>query len=192
MWHGHAKIRALWCLSTEGNGFGDEHPVRGTICSLGYLVCTVPSIWELVESRHWCLWPNLTQVHEQESGLRKSMLNAASTVNGCSVTVDKSKTKGSSRSQQQTHTNGQPDLVPPETKPRGLEYYKALCEKKNQTIQQLKNSFIAGNRRFEAISVVVQTLYKQVCSFPFVLSIILSYTDGFIHHLDMKPLWRLQ
>ncbi|MCJ8734125.1 hypothetical protein PDJAM_G00231680 [Pangasius djambal] len=75
--------------------------------------------------------------------------------------VDKSKAKGSSRSQQQGHNNGQPDLVPPETKPRGLEYYKALCEKKNQTIQQLKNSFIASNRRFEAIAVVVQTLYLQ-------------------------------
>ncbi|XP_026773508.3 microtubule-associated tumor suppressor 1 homolog A isoform X1 [Pangasianodon hypophthalmus] len=75
--------------------------------------------------------------------------------------VDKSKAKGSSRSQQQGHTNGQPDLVPPETKPRGLDYYKALCEKKNQTIQQLKNSFIASNRRFEAIAVVVQNLYLQ-------------------------------
>ncbi|XP_060783849.1 microtubule-associated tumor suppressor 1 homolog A isoform X3 [Neoarius graeffei] len=75
--------------------------------------------------------------------------------------VDKNKAKGSSRSQQQGHTNGHPDLVPPETKPQGLEYYKALCEKKNQTIQQLKNSFIASNRRFEAITVVVQTLSRQ-------------------------------
>ncbi|KAK3535916.1 hypothetical protein QTP70_021214 [Hemibagrus guttatus] len=77
------------------------------------------------------------------------------------VSVDKSKAKGSSRSQQQGHTNGHPDLVPPETKPRGLEYYKSLCEKKSQTIQQLKNNFIASNRRFEAIAVVVQTLYIQ-------------------------------
>lgn len=75
--------------------------------------------------------------------------------------VDKSKAKGSSRSQQQGHTSSHPDLVLPETKLRGLEYYKALCEKKNQTIQQLKNSFIASNRRFEAIAVVVQTLYVQ-------------------------------
>ncbi|XP_047658334.1 microtubule-associated tumor suppressor 1 homolog A isoform X2 [Tachysurus fulvidraco] len=78
-----------------------------------------------------------------------------------SVSVDKTKAKGSSRSQQQEHANGHPDLVPPETKPRGLEYYKALCEKKNQTIQQLKNSLIASNRRFEAFAVVVQTLYIQ-------------------------------
>ncbi|GAA6096515.1 microtubule-associated tumor suppressor 1 homolog A isoform X6 [Tachysurus ichikawai] len=75
--------------------------------------------------------------------------------------VDKTKAKGSSRSQQQEHANGHPDLVPPETKPRGLEYYKALCEKKNQTIQQLKNSLVASNRRFEAFAVVVQTLYIQ-------------------------------
>ncbi|XP_060741694.1 microtubule-associated tumor suppressor 1 homolog A isoform X2 [Tachysurus vachellii] len=78
-----------------------------------------------------------------------------------SVSVDKTKAKGSSRSQQQEHANGHPDLVPPETKPQGLEYYKALCEKKNQTIQQLKNSLIASNRRFEAFAVVVQTLYIQ-------------------------------
>ncbi|KAF5896461.1 microtubule-associated tumor suppressor 1 isoform X1, partial [Clarias magur] len=75
--------------------------------------------------------------------------------------VDKSKAKGSSRSHQQASANSHPDLVPPETKPRGLEYYKALCEKKNQTIQQLKNSLIASNRRFEAIAVVLQTFYKQ-------------------------------
>ncbi|KAI5630117.1 microtubule-associated tumor suppressor 1-like A isoform X2, partial [Silurus asotus] len=77
------------------------------------------------------------------------------------VPVDKSKTKKSSPSQQQAQTNGHPDLVPPETKPRGLKYYKALCEKKNQTIQQLKKSFSASNRRFEAIAVVVQTLSTQ-------------------------------
>ncbi|XP_053361317.1 microtubule-associated tumor suppressor 1 homolog A isoform X2 [Clarias gariepinus] len=75
--------------------------------------------------------------------------------------VDKSKAKGSSQSHQQASANSHPDLVPPETKPRGLEYYKALCEKKNQTIQQLKNSLFASNRRFEAIAVVLQTLYKQ-------------------------------
>lgn len=93
------------------------------------------------------------------------MLNTATTIIGCSFTVDKSKAKGSSQSHQQASANSHPDLVPPETKPRGLEYYKALCEKKNQTIQQLKNSLFASNRRFEAIAVVLQTLYKQVCLF---------------------------
>lgn len=125
---------------------------------------TPESLWTVVPlTKH-----NIGYVfHELENSLRKSMLNTASTINGFSLTVDKSKAKGSSRSQQQGHTNCHPDLVPPETKPRGLEYYKALCEKKNQTIQQLKNSFIASNRRFEAIAVVVQTLYIQVCSFFF-------------------------
>uniref|UniRef100_A0A4W4H1X9 Microtubule associated tumor suppressor 1b n=1 Tax=Electrophorus electricus TaxID=8005 RepID=A0A4W4H1X9_ELEEL len=59
-------------------------------------------------------------------------------------------------------STGQPDLVPPETKPRGVEYYKTLCERKNQTIQQLKSSFRASSRRFEAIAVVVQNLYAEV------------------------------
>lgn len=124
------------------------------------------------------------------------MLNAASTISGCSLTVDKSKVKGSSRSQQQGHANGHPDLVPPETKPRGLEYYKALCEKKNQTIQQLKNSFVASNRRFEAIAVVVQNLYIQVCSFSVILTILIVVLCWLINIMplnhDMKHLWRWQ
>lgn len=112
--------------------------------------------------------------------LRKSMLNV-SAINECSFTVDKSKAKGSSRSQQQGHANRQPDLVPPETKPRGLEYYKALCEKKNQTIQQLKNSFTVSNRRFEAIAVVVQTLYTQVCYFSVTLFIFIFLLNCIIN-----------
>ncbi|XP_049339799.1 microtubule-associated tumor suppressor 1 homolog A isoform X2 [Astyanax mexicanus] len=74
--------------------------------------------------------------------------------------VDKGKAKTTVRNhqQQQGQTNGHPDLVPPETKPRGVEYFKALCEKKNQTIQHLKNSLAVNNRKFEAITVVVQNL----------------------------------
>ncbi|XP_072520265.1 microtubule-associated tumor suppressor 1 homolog A isoform X2 [Salminus brasiliensis] len=79
------------------------------------------------------------------------------------LSVDKNKAKTTTRNQQQqqVQTNGQPDLVPPETKPRGVEYFKALCEKKNLTIQHLRNSFIASNRRFEAITVVVQNLSAE-------------------------------
>ncbi|KAI4897256.1 hypothetical protein NFI96_024626 [Prochilodus magdalenae] len=77
------------------------------------------------------------------------------------ATFDKGKAKTTSRSQQQGQANGHPDLVPPETKPRGVEYFKALCEKKNQTIQQLKTSFKTSNRRFEAITIVVQNLCAE-------------------------------
>uniref|UniRef100_A0A8C1TV78 Microtubule associated tumor suppressor 1a n=1 Tax=Cyprinus carpio TaxID=7962 RepID=A0A8C1TV78_CYPCA len=70
-------------------------------------------------------------------------------------TVDKSRT--SSRNQQPP-TNGQPDLVPPESKSRNVEYYKALCEKKNQTIQQLENTLRSNNCRFEAVAVVIKHL----------------------------------
>ncbi|XP_035387834.1 nucleolar and coiled-body phosphoprotein 1-like [Electrophorus electricus] len=73
------------------------------------------------------------------------------------LSVDKGRVKASTRGQ----ASGQPDLVPPETKPRGVEYYKTLCERKNQTIQQLKSSFRASSRRFEAIAVVVQNLYAE-------------------------------
>ncbi|XP_067313821.1 microtubule-associated tumor suppressor 1 homolog A isoform X1 [Pseudorasbora parva] len=73
-------------------------------------------------------------------------------------TVDKNKSRTSS-SNQQPSTNGQPDLVPPESKTRNVEYYKALCEKKNQTIRQLENTLLSNNRRFEAFAVVIKHLY---------------------------------
>ncbi|KAL1262192.1 hypothetical protein QQF64_007457 [Cirrhinus molitorella] len=72
-------------------------------------------------------------------------------------TVDKNKSRTSSRNQQPP-TNGQPDLVPPESKSRNVEYYKALCAKKNQTIQQLENTLRSNNRRFEAVAVVIKHL----------------------------------
>ncbi|XP_048032024.1 microtubule-associated tumor suppressor 1 homolog A isoform X1 [Megalobrama amblycephala] len=75
-------------------------------------------------------------------------------------TVDKNKSRTSSRNQQPP-TNGQPDLVPPENKSRNVEYYKALCEKKNQTIQQLENTLRSNNRRFEAVAVVIKQLYTE-------------------------------
>ncbi|XP_056626053.1 microtubule-associated tumor suppressor 1 homolog A isoform X4 [Triplophysa dalaica] len=74
--------------------------------------------------------------------------------------VDRNKSKTASRNLQPP-TNGQPDLVPPESKSRSVEYYKALCEKKNQTIQQLENTVRSDNRRFEAIAVVIKHLYAE-------------------------------
>ncbi|XP_065127840.1 microtubule-associated tumor suppressor 1 homolog A isoform X1 [Paramisgurnus dabryanus] len=75
-------------------------------------------------------------------------------------TVDKNKSRTASRNLQPP-TNGQPDLVPPESKSRSVEYYKALCEKKNQTIQQLENTVRSNNRRFEAVAVVIKHLYVE-------------------------------
>lgn len=89
---------------------------------------------------------------------RKIMLNVVTALNVCSLTVDKNKSRTSSRNQQPP-TNGQPDLVPPESKSRNVEYYKALCEK-NQTIQQLENTLRSSNRRFEAVAVVI----KHICA----------------------------
>ncbi|XP_030650086.1 microtubule-associated tumor suppressor 1 homolog A isoform X1 [Chanos chanos] len=75
--------------------------------------------------------------------------------------VDKNKPKASSRNQQQPQANGHPDLVPPESKPQGVDYYRALCEKKTQAIHTLKNTLISNNRRFEAIAMVVQHLHAE-------------------------------
>nr|XP_005157297.1 microtubule-associated tumor suppressor 1 homolog A isoform X1 [Danio rerio] len=75
-------------------------------------------------------------------------------------TVDKNKSRTSSKNPQPP-TNGQPDLVPPESKSRNVEYYKAQCEKKNQTIRQLENTLLSNNRRFEAVAVVIKHLYAE-------------------------------
>ncbi|XP_039521577.1 microtubule-associated tumor suppressor 1 homolog A isoform X5 [Pimephales promelas] len=93
----------------------------------------------------------------------KGLLRNLQLLSGCKSTVvfqavDKSKSRTSSRKQQPT-TNGQPDLVPPESKSRNVEYYKVLCEKKNQTIQHLENTLRSNNRRCEAFAVVINHLY---------------------------------
>ncbi|XP_077092193.1 microtubule-associated tumor suppressor 1 homolog A isoform X3 [Siphateles boraxobius] len=73
-------------------------------------------------------------------------------------TVDKSKSRTSTR-KQQPPTNGQPDLVPLESKSRNVEYYKSLCDTKNKTIQHLENTLRSNNHRFEAFAVVIKHLY---------------------------------
>ncbi|XP_056626051.1 microtubule-associated tumor suppressor 1 homolog A isoform X2 [Triplophysa dalaica] len=95
----------------------------------------------------------------------KGLLRNLQWLSGCRSTVvfqtvDRNKSKTASRNLQPP-TNGQPDLVPPESKSRSVEYYKALCEKKNQTIQQLENTVRSDNRRFEAIAVVIKHLYAE-------------------------------
>ncbi|XP_036407419.1 microtubule-associated tumor suppressor 1 homolog A isoform X2 [Megalops cyprinoides] len=74
--------------------------------------------------------------------------------------VDKNKQKTGPRTQQ-PQTNGHPDLLPAESKPLGTEHYRAQCEKSNQCIQQLKKLLISGNRRFEAITVVIQHIIAE-------------------------------
>ncbi|XP_076877415.1 microtubule-associated tumor suppressor 1 homolog A isoform X3 [Brachyhypopomus gauderio] len=104
---------------------------------------------------------SLSNIHVKMSA--KGLLRRLQLLSGCKSstvvfrTVDKVKSKASPRGQ----ASGQPDLVPPEIKPRGVEYYKTLCERKSQTIQQLKSSFRTSSRRFEAIAVVVQNLYAE-------------------------------
>ncbi|KAG9346992.1 hypothetical protein JZ751_005919 [Albula glossodonta] len=97
----------------------------------------------------------------------KTMLNVVPTLNGCSLAVDKNKQKPSPRTQPQPQPNGQPDLLPPtEGKPLlGAEHYRAQCDKNNQCIQQLKKLLASGNRRFEAVTVVIQHILTETDQF---------------------------
>ncbi|XP_030650088.1 microtubule-associated tumor suppressor 1 homolog A isoform X3 [Chanos chanos] len=108
---------------------------------------------------------SLSNIHVKLTA--KGLLRNLQLLSGCKKStvvfraVDKNKPKASSRNQQQPQANGHPDLVPPESKPQGVDYYRALCEKKTQAIHTLKNTLISNNRRFEAIAMVVQHLHAE-------------------------------
>ncbi|XP_029627480.1 microtubule-associated tumor suppressor 1 homolog A isoform X2 [Salmo trutta] len=78
--------------------------------------------------------------------------------------VDKNRQRVTPRShpqpQQQSplppQRDGHPDLVLAEGRAGGMESYRALCERKNQSIQQLQGLLAASNCKFEAIVVVLQ------------------------------------
>uniref|UniRef100_A0A4W5PZC0 Microtubule associated tumor suppressor 1b n=1 Tax=Hucho hucho TaxID=62062 RepID=A0A4W5PZC0_9TELE len=55
----------------------------------------------------------------------------------------------------------QPDLVPVPAKPATAAQYRAQCEKKNQSLQQLQRFLEQGNRRIEALATVVQHLFTE-------------------------------
>ncbi|CAB1341025.1 unnamed protein product [Coregonus sp. 'balchen'] len=55
-----------------------------------------------------------------------------------------------------TASNRHPDLVLAEGRAAGTESYRAPCERKNQSPQQLQGLLAASNRKFEAIVVVLQ------------------------------------
>ena len=49
-----------------------------------------------------------------------------------------------------------------EAKPATEAQYRAQCEKKNQSLQQLRRLLDQGNRRIEALATVVQHLFTEV------------------------------
>ncbi|XP_023847965.1 microtubule-associated tumor suppressor 1 homolog A isoform X2 [Salvelinus sp. IW2-2015] len=80
--------------------------------------------------------------------------------------VDKNRQRATPRShpqpQQQSpaplppQRDGHPDLVLAEGRAGGMESYRAPCERKNQSLQQLQGLLAASNCKFEAIVVVLQ------------------------------------
>ncbi|XP_055744489.1 microtubule-associated tumor suppressor 1 homolog A isoform X1 [Salvelinus fontinalis] len=80
--------------------------------------------------------------------------------------VDKNRQRATPRSQPQPQQqspaplppqrDGHPDLVLAEGRAGGMESYRAPCERKNQSLQQLQGLLVASNCKFEAIVVVLQ------------------------------------
>ncbi|XP_045082349.1 microtubule-associated tumor suppressor 1 homolog A isoform X3 [Coregonus clupeaformis] len=80
--------------------------------------------------------------------------------------VDKNRPRATPRSHPQPQqrspvpsppqSNRHPDLVLAEGRAAGTESYRALCERKNQSLQQLQGLLAASNCKFEAIVVVLQ------------------------------------
>ncbi|KAJ8262333.1 hypothetical protein GJAV_G00165260 [Gymnothorax javanicus] len=71
--------------------------------------------------------------------------------------VDKARTRPSSRTPPQSApTPGQPDLLPTQANAPATERYLARCESDGRCIQLLKKLLSAGNRRFEALAMVLQ------------------------------------
>ena len=97
------------------------------------------------------------------------MLNAVTTLNGCSLAVDKNRPKANPRNQlaaQPTPTpappapsHGHPDLVLMADRTRGpAESYQAQCEKQ----KQLRGLLASSDCRFEAVVVVLQQALAEV------------------------------
>ncbi|XP_062378869.1 microtubule-associated tumor suppressor 1 isoform X2 [Sardina pilchardus] len=61
-----------------------------------------------------------------------------------------------------THASVPPQPpAPPAEKPLGIAHYRQQCERKSQCIQQLRKLLLSGNRRLEALALVVQHVFAE-------------------------------
>ena len=95
------------------------------------------------------------------------MLNHVTTLNGCSLAVDKNRPKANPRNQPAAQptpappapSHGHPDLVLMAARTRGpAESYQALCEKQ----KRLRGLLASSDCRFEAVVVVLQQALAEV------------------------------
>ncbi|KAM4621896.1 microtubule-associated tumor suppressor 1 homolog A [Polymixia lowei] len=119
----------------------------------------------------WSPKLSLSNIHVRLTA--KGLLRNLQLLSGCRKNtvvfqaVDKNKPKASSRQQQQqqpqqqaarpAQTSGPPDLLPEDA----TEDYRAQCERKDQSLQQLRGLLAASNCRFEAIAVVLQQVLAE-------------------------------
>lgn len=86
------------------------------------------------------------------------MINVVTTLNSCSFTVDKNKSKPSSRQQPPQQ---------PASQQNGIPTSVTECGRKDKSIQQLKGLLTASNCRFEAVAIVLQKTLAEVRKFDF-------------------------
>lgn len=91
------------------------------------------------------------------------MLNVMSTLNTCSLTVDKTskapKAAGTTAGRIQQYSPAGGNVQIEEEEERDLRIQN---EKKSQCILQLRKLIANGNRRLEALALVVQHVFKEV------------------------------
>lgn len=90
-------------------------------------------------------------------------ISAVTTLNSCSVTVDKSKPKASSWQQQ---TPQRPTTLPSRADgpPAVVPGSASSGQRRYQSVQELKQLLAASNSRFEAVAIVLQHWIAKVCT----------------------------
>lgn len=91
------------------------------------------------------------------------MINIVKLLNTCSSTVDKNKPTASSRQQHSQQQPSQPNQShgPPDVVPASV----AKGERKDQSTKQLRELLAASNRRFQAVTIVLQQTLTEVRKF---------------------------
>lgn len=154
IWRANCIQWIHFCLAVRGAALGIIRPADWTELDQS-VFGTLTAVWR------GCGTVVRPAVAVMEGGVL--MLKVVTTLNTCSFTVDKNKTKASSCQQppqrqatQSSQGSGPPDVVPARATEVG---------RKDVSIQQLKGLLAASHRKFEAVAIVLQQTLAEVWKF---------------------------